>query len=255
MVFEQNFFEKYKNRLTKILDGVYSAFDCQILYAAVREIKPQKVVEMSPGKGRTTSCIAQALKDNGDSVEYFLFEKQDDLLNTAVSFLKNFPNINIHPGSNVIDNKNLDLINDIDFLMIDSNHDCLLAKYYMETLFPKVKNDGLIHIHDIYYDRNNNEWEDTGLKFLETNPGQYKHPDFFSEVRLLEIYGSEFFSKYYTGKIDRYEEDEIRDFIIRNNIDFYSTKYVIQKLGLLDNVVGESPSSCSIYFKYDKTYQ
>jgi hypothetical protein len=255
MVFEQNFFEKYKNRLTKILDGVYSTFDCQILYAAVREIKPQKVVEMSPGKGRTTSCIAQALKDNGDSVEYFLFEKQDDLLNNTVSYLKSFPNINIHPESNVINNPNLDLINDIDFLMIDSNHDCLLAKYYIETLFPKVKNGGLIHIHDIYYDRNNNGWKDTGLKFFETIPGQYKHPDIYSEERLLEIYGSEFFSKYYTGKIDRYEEDEIRDFIIRNNIDFYSTKYVIQKLGLLDNGVGKIPSSCSIYFKYNKLYR
>ena len=257
MIFDLKFFEKYKNQLTEIQYGIYSPFDCQVLYAAVRETRPKKVVEMSPGRGRTTSCVAQALKDNRDNVEYFLFEMQPDLLDNAVSFLKGFNNINVHPGANVIDNPNLDLIDGVDFLLIDSNHDYLLAKYYMETLFPKVRNDGLIHIHDIYYNRNNKGWEDTGLRYFDTIPDSYKHPDLYSEDRLRQLYGNFFnkFSPSQPGKIDRYEEDEIRDFIIRNNIDFYSTKQAIQILGMSDPAIGEIPSCCSFYFKYNKSYK
>jgi len=255
MLFDLNFFDKYKGMLTSTRSGVYSDFDCTVLYAAVRESKPGIVVEFSPGRGRTTSCIAQALKDNGNDVQYFLFEMNEKLLNDAVQFLKQFPNITVVPGTNIINNPNLDLINDVDFLMVDSNHDSFLARYYMETLFPKVKEAGIIHIHDIYYNKNNRGWEDTGLGYFKSIPGQYMHPDLCSEDRLMELYGKDFFNKYYTGKIDHYEEDEVRDFILRNNIDFYSTKYAAQKLNIPDPAVRDVPSCCSIYFKYNKDYK
>lgn len=244
----------FQNDVTSVaIPGVYSNIDCRVLYSAIRVIRPKRLAEMSPGKGRTTSCIANALKDNGDEVEYFIFEKDPELLKKACDYLVNFPNIKVQPGSNVISDPLIDTMHDLDFLMVDMNHDYLLARYYLDRILPKVRNEGLVHIHDIYYDRNQKGWDDIGFDFYERTPN-YKHPDLYSNDRLIELYGSELDKYKDNGPVSRLEEDEVKDYIIKNGIEIFSTKKMAHDLSIPDEALDEMPACCSIYFNHNSSH-
>jgi hypothetical protein len=246
--------EKYGNENFNTLEGEYHPLDGHILYKIVRELKPITVLELAPRKGRTSSCIVNALIKNGiKNVKYFLFEKNAFYFDKIKEYLKDFSGIDFYAGSNIIDSEILDSIRDIDLLLIDANHDYILARWYIQNLFPKLNTNSIIHIHDMHYNRTGKDWTD--ITFLNGGPnGIYNHPDVI-DVNVLKLLYPTIFDKYFTGEmpVQRYEGDEIKEFYEKNscNLDFWSTCDLAVKLGKYSISEGDPNNACfpaSLYF-------
>ena len=161
----QELYLKYINEYVSLINGLYSDFDGRFIYSTVREHKPLKILDFAPREGKTTNCIVHALLNNiftdKQKIEYYIFEKDEFYLNAIQQYLEAVIDkfnvreyITFHYSNNIIDNPVLDSITDLDLLFIDANHDYILAKWYVDNLFKKVKVGGIIHVHDIHYNRN-----------------------------------------------------------------------------------------------------
>ena len=250
-----NIYEKYLNEHLAPIPGIYSNFDCRFLYSIVRESNPKKIIDFAPREGRTTSCIINAILKNLEYdktlVEYYVFEKDIIFLKEVKKYLLNFVienNINeyvkFYFNDNIIDAPILDKISNIDFLFVDANHDYILAKWYVDILFKKVKRGGVIHMHDIYFNKNNNGWDDT--TFINFHSGHSPHPD-YSDLNIMKNLYPTIFSKYYENEdvVTKFEPDIIKDYYIENkdNLEFYNTIDISRKYGMYEDF------NCSIYFK------
>lgn len=227
-------------------DGVYSEFDSAILYDIVKNEQPQTIVELSPGQGRTTSCIVNAI-DKADN--YYLFEKDMTCVDNIMSYLDGFDNCKFTIGTNVIDSPVLKEIGDIDFLLIDSNHDYILAKWYVNNLFPLVKVGGIIHVHDIYYNVDGNGWDDVGFKAEKPF-----HPDLANPNVIKSYYPTCYETYRESMDVTLMEGDIIRRFYDKYKFNFLSTSDITYRLNLKHKVdpTGLLPHSCSIYFNVDR---
>ena len=244
--------KKYADEHFKMLPGLYNYLDGRILYSVVREFKPQTIIDIGPREGRTTSCIVNALIKNIEldskcEVRYYVFEKDKPYLSGIKQYLKSFSGINFHIDSNVIDSNILDNVKDVDLLFIDANHDYILARWYMQNLFPLLNDNSIIHIHDIYYNKTGKCWGDIAF-----SGSPQDHPDIIDVEVLRGLYPT-IFDKYSTGEIpvQRYEGDEVKEFYENNesNIRFYSTCDLAKKSGIYEkNDVDSVPPPCSLYF-------
>lgn len=246
--------DKYSTEIFPLRDGLYSGFDSRYLYSVVREYKPKTIVEFGPRQGRTTSCIINAiiknLSESDDNIKYYIFDKDVPFLEQVRDYVdSNITNnslqnkIQVSYNENIIDAPILNEINNIDLLFIDANHDYILAKWYIEYLFPKVKIGGIIHIHDIYYDKNNNGWFDSRMS---TNREQHTHPDYTDIDTMKKLYPT-IFDKYYEDEniVMKHESDIIEEFYLKNqdNVEMYSTLQISRNNNQFHDF------NCSMYFK------
>ena len=67
----------------------------ELLYALVRQTKPNLVVECGAGEGYSSAFIAQALVDNGQGGRLFAFEQDDEYVEKAKARL-------VHPPTAVV---------------------------------------------------------------------------------------------------------------------------------------------------------
>jgi len=255
MNIDYNLLLKYENEFKdlKINDGLYSTLDSKILYAVVREFKPRKILELGARTGKTTSCILNGLiKNNIDGVEYHIFE-MDEQFHDSINKLFENTNINYNLQRNILES--VIYIENIDFLFIDGNHDYMLAKWYLTNLFPLLKNNSLIHIHDINYDEDGTGWDCVKIE-------GHTHVDLMSKVRLKELYPT-IFDKYNVGSnIKDYEGTVIKKFYNNNkqNLIFFNTCSVSNHNNLdindyvpsfntdLNDVVRTHITNCASYF-------
>jgi len=240
-------YEKEFDPFRHSLDGLYSITDKKVLYYCVRELSPKVILDLGPRSGATTSTILAALVMNKTpprDIQYFIFEKDKPWLDKIKEFTKqNYPEINFHFYENVIDDEVIKKIPPVDLLFIDANHDYILAKWYIDNLFPLAHDNSLTHIHDIYYNKNGNGWRDVGALGNPQN-----HPDIINPETHKELYPT-IYDKYATPAVHsgatlgsganssivaRNEEDEIRDYCmertephihtnLNKEIDFFST--------------------------------
>ena len=230
------------------LTGVFSIHDSKVLSSIVKETKPRTILDLGPRQGRTTSVILEALitsQEDLSGIKYYLFEKDLD-------FLPNIRNycLTLNTGIQFEFNENIigydfSSIPDLDFCFIDANHDDILPRWYVDTLFPQVKEDGIIHIHDIHYGRNGNGWEDVGLA---NNPQD--HPDITSDEVHKRLYPT-IYDKYASLPVTRFEEDIIKDYYFRmkDRVSFYSTCFPFHPRHPEDDEFGIR--NCSLYI-YNK---
>ncbi|MHA1229548.1 MAG: class I SAM-dependent methyltransferase [Candidatus Helarchaeota archaeon] len=146
--------------------------EAEITYLLIREFKPETVVEISPCGGYSTSWILNALNDNNHGKLYSF-----DIIDKVLTYL---------PKDLVKDNwtfvlgdvrDNLDKLPDkIDYLFMDSDHSHEFAVWYINNIFPKLKKDTLISVHDVYYrnyDPNAINEGTTILKWLDDKKIEY----------------------------------------------------------------------------------
>jgi predicted O-methyltransferase YrrM len=154
------YYEKYRDDLMRVhqeqlafFQGRYRTglfpqlcdLEAEMTYLRIRAITPSTVVEISPASGWSTTWILHALKDNGSGTLYS-YDLVDDCIRivpTALSenrwkFYKGDIKQNLHL-----------LPNDIDYLFIDSDHTAEFAYWYIDHLFPLVKKETKISVHDI----------------------------------------------------------------------------------------------------------
>ena len=249
-----NPFDKYSKEKFSLRDGIYSDFDSRYLYSVVREYKPKTIIDFGTREGKTTSCIINAvvknLTEEDSKIKYYIFEKDIPFLNLVKTYMDDIIGINnlqnkieAFVDDNIITSDVVNRIENVDLLFIDANHDYILAKWYIDYLFNKVNIGGLIHIHDIYYDKHNNGWVDA--RMVNDDVKEY-HPD-FSDINTMRRLYPTIFDKYFDGKIpiDKYESDIIEEFYMKNidNVEMYSTLKISRDVGQFHDF------NCSIYFK------
>lgn len=149
---------KYEQELVKLREtnsntvgyqlenGFYTSPDTEILYTLIRELKPQRILEI--GCGNSTRITRQAIRDGS--------------LQTKLTCLDPYPRrdvaefadeLHLHPVEN---SPALKLLSDLgpgDILFIDTSHelhpsnDCA---YIYCVLLPQVPVGVIVHIHDIF---------------------------------------------------------------------------------------------------------
>ena len=134
--------------------GQYDLFESQILYMLIRDAQPENVVEFSSNCGYSTLFTASALKRNGKGYLHS-FEFVPDFLNTAK---KNIFNYGLSNWVNFIlgDVKKTlipyiegELKESPDIVFIDSDHSYPFARWYIQNIFPLLKKETLVHVHDV----------------------------------------------------------------------------------------------------------
>lgn len=224
--------------------GTYGRFDANFLYHFILGFKPKNILELGCRHGRSNKCILDALARVATPANYYVFEKDDRPEARCVVRASAGQNTNVAILENIIDSPALDAIFDIDYLHIDGNHDYILPQWYIENLFPKVRSGGYIHIHDIYYDREDNGWE--GINSADA----INHKDLI-DIETIKGYYSTIFDKYQDGGavITQNEESIVRDFILNNGWDFTSTLVEARKYGVVEQDHGMMVTSCSLYIR------
>ena len=252
---KEKYLKEFEEVPQAILDGIYHDFDAKILYTMVRDNCPVNILECGPRAGKTTSVIIHALIENlvdnrNLVINYYIFEKETKWLNAIANYCKRFKGITFHYNCNLLD-FNYAKMPELDFLFIDANHDYILAKWYIKYLFPLVRKEGLIHIHDIYYNKHGNGWHDA----LFLNSGGFpKHHDYTDLNILKKLYG-DVFDEFFDGNpdIDRDEADEIYDYIKKHpKINFLSTLELYESCDDESDVKRDKVPPCSLYFIKEK---
>ena len=136
----------------------YGGEERRILYLMVRQFSPGVIFEVSPKRGWSTLHMAAALERNGGG-QIVSFEL-DPLVAWAARRTLRRARL-AHRAEIVVGDVREQLprayerlrkssrITGIEFLFIDADHGAEFATWYLENLFPLVKQSGVIHIHDI----------------------------------------------------------------------------------------------------------
>jgi len=130
--------------------GQYDWLSGQLLYCLIRNIKPQKVLEISTSCGYATLFMALALKENKSGVVE-TFELDRSIAEVAEGNFKRynvFQFVKLTTGDAKITSRNCG--RDYDIYFLDSLHTENFARWFIEShVLPSVKNKSLFHVHDI----------------------------------------------------------------------------------------------------------
>ncbi len=139
--------EKYNYGGPTGLEHRLDSFSEALLYALVREYKPTSVLEFGVSYGGSACANIKALIDNTTPFEYIGFEMLPDLRQQAKDNIKSFTGYEANIQGKIEDG--LDKILDgIDYVVIDTDHDLENCKWYIKNIFPKLKDGALVMIHD-----------------------------------------------------------------------------------------------------------
>lgn len=121
--------------------------EAEVTYLLIRETRPTTVVEISPSGGWSTSWILQALKDNkyGTLCSYDINDASTKVLPSDLTadrwiFTKG-----------KIQKQMRKLPQAIDYLFMDSDHSAPFASWYVQHLFPRVKEGAVVSVHDVFH--------------------------------------------------------------------------------------------------------
>lgn len=121
--------------------------EAELTYLRLRDRKPGTVVEISPCGGWSTTWILHALRDNGRGVLHS-FDLVDLSKKNVPADLAlgrwHFNQCDVTQETNRIPTE-------IDYLFIDSDHSESFARWYLETLFPRLKPNTPVSVHDIFF--------------------------------------------------------------------------------------------------------
>ena len=130
--------------------GQYDWFAGQVLYALVRTLKPQTIVEFSTSSGYSTTFTALALKRNGHGRVHTI-DIDVEAQRAAARWLAQHDLMNcveMHAGDcrDVVPR----LLGDhVDLVFIDTLHSFDIAEWYFAEVIPRLRADALVHIHDV----------------------------------------------------------------------------------------------------------
>lgn len=127
----------------------YDYDSSKLCYSLIRHFKPTSCFEVGASNGHSTIFITDALLKNGKPFKFVSFEFVPEIYEAAKKNLtkrhgKLIPNL--VPGDVA---KNLDKIPEVlDFAFIDTNHEDLSTYWYLDNVFPRLKDGSLVAIHD-----------------------------------------------------------------------------------------------------------
>jgi predicted O-methyltransferase YrrM len=145
-------------RLRPSIGKSYAGEEGRLLYLMTRFVRPELIFEFSPKRGWSTAHMASALERNAKG-RIISFELDPNYVWAARRTLRRLGLE--HRARFVVGDVREELprvyetlrsshgVTGIDFLFIDSDHGEPFARWYIDNLFPLVKQSGVIHVHDI----------------------------------------------------------------------------------------------------------
>lgn len=130
--------------------GQYDWFSGQALYCLVRQLRPRQVVEISCANGYSSLFMALALRENGAGA-LETFELSPTNARRAAENFRAFgveACVRVHVGDARRTVAGIPL-EKTDLLFLDSLHSEAFARWYLETLLPRLGARVPVHIHDI----------------------------------------------------------------------------------------------------------
>jgi len=132
----------------------FDDIEAEITYLLIRESRPATIVEFSPCGGWSTTWMLHALKDNKFGKLYSY-----DLINTSIKTVPRYLSRDRWSFSLGDIKDNIDkLPPEIDYLFIDSDHSEAFAQWYIQHIFPKIKNNILVSVDDVFHTSNPSEF-------------------------------------------------------------------------------------------------
>ncbi len=132
----------YKHRFRPKFDDI----EAELTYLLVRSLRPEVVLEIAPYYGWSTTWLLQALRDNGagrlhsyDLVDYSRWTIPADLAGDRWRFTQ-------ADICNCLDR----LPRDVGYVFLDAAHTAEFARWYLESLFPRLAPGTLVGVHDIF---------------------------------------------------------------------------------------------------------
>ena len=132
----------YKRRFRPKFDDI----EAELTYLFVRSLRPAVVLEIAPYYGWSTTWLLQALRDNGagrlhsyDLVDYSRWTMPPELARDRWVFTQ----------GDIRDSLDR-LPRDVGYLFLDAAHTAEFARWYVETLFPRLAPGTLVGVHDIF---------------------------------------------------------------------------------------------------------
>jgi predicted O-methyltransferase YrrM len=132
----------FKRRFKPQLDDIES----EITYLLIRAARPAVVVEIAPDRGWSTTWLLAGLRDNGAGhlYSYDVFDHATKVVPRDLSdgrWTFTLGDVTQPPDR---------LPAAIDFLFLDAAHSAPFARWYLETLFPRLRPGTPVAIHDIF---------------------------------------------------------------------------------------------------------
>jgi len=123
------------------LEAQFGVYEADLLFLLAKDAAPNKIVEISPCGGYSSTFLYQATR-NGQTYESFdIHDRSQANLPESVRKVRNF-----HLG----DVRNHKFDEQIDFLLMDSDHSYEFCDWYVENVFPAVSENSWIFVNDIF---------------------------------------------------------------------------------------------------------
>jgi len=118
-----------------------------IIYSIIREHKPTSLLEFGTSYGGTACLTMTALLKNDKPFTYIASEMEPKIMEECkYNLMKACGQLPTMVGK-IEDN--MDKVpEELDYVLIDTNHDLENCKWYVENIFPRIKKGGLLIIHD-----------------------------------------------------------------------------------------------------------
>ncbi len=118
------------------------------IYSMIRKFKPETLLEIGSSHGGSTSVIMAAIQKNGNAKGFTSSELLDDLRTEAeINVLRACGGESPVFIGDIT--KNLHRVPEqLDFLMVDNDHDLATTVWIFEHILPRVKKGSLIVFHD-----------------------------------------------------------------------------------------------------------
>lgn len=161
--------ERHAEKFKPAFDDVES----ELLYMLVRETQPVISVEISPNFGWSSTWILEALKRDGFGNQLHSYDIHDGSVENIPDDLRPFWKFHLGDAKETIQT----ITTPIEFLLMDSDHSGEFCEWYIANVFPLVKKDAYVGVHDIF-NSVNPQWGEikTILEWLEKNEIEYFSP-------------------------------------------------------------------------------
>ena len=122
--------------------------EAEVTYLRIRDRRPERVVEISPSRGWSTTWILHALRDNnvGSLVSF-------DLIADAFRFVPAELGERWRLVVGDVRGQAAELPEVIDYLFIDADHRRAFAEWYLDELVPRLAPGAGVSVHDVFHGR------------------------------------------------------------------------------------------------------